>query len=124
MKNLTPAQKSAIIKIEADKFKSYAQGLNALAALEGGSGQQIAHQLAESMLSQIENSAATVRALIAGKHSGAMKSLTRYEIIALAEKYALPDASPRVTYDLTEHALLQLVSEIVIRAGKEWGMVK
>ncbi len=41
-----------------------------------------------------------------------MKSLTREEIIALAERLALPD-SHRLTYEFTEFALMEFVAEIL-----------
>lgn len=62
MKSLTQAQKAYLLKLEADKFKNHAQGLKALASLENGAD----HQLAEILLSQIEESAATLRAVIVG----------------------------------------------------------
>lgn len=41
-----------------------------------------------------------------------MKSLTRDEIIALAEILALPD-SHRLTYEFTEYALMEFVTGIL-----------
>lgn len=41
-----------------------------------------------------------------------MKLLTHDEIIALAEKYALPD-SHRLTYEFTEYALKEFVTDVL-----------
>ena len=47
-----------------------------------------------------------------------MKLLTHDEIIALAEKYALPD-SHRLTYEFTEYALMEFVTDVLNAVSRE-----
>lgn len=47
-----------------------------------------------------------------------MKSLTRDEIITLAERHALPD-SHRLTYEFTEYALMEFVTDVLKAVSRE-----
>lgn len=46
-----------------------------------------------------------------------MKSLTKTEIIELAERHSLPEKTVRLTYEFTEYALFQFVDDLLNAAS-------